>query len=276
MTNQNNPLKQYFRRPSVYIRLPSEGKEYPPGIINMPENGEIPVYPMTAIDEITTKTPDALFNGTAVIDIIKSCVPNITDPWAINSTDLDAILIGMKAASSGNNMDIDSQCPKCEDISSYGVNLISILSQLKAPDYNKTLDIDDLKIKFKPLTYKQMNQASVGQFEAQKLFANLESLTDDEERTKKTTEALKMITELTMDIVSKTIEYIETPGVRVDNAQFILDFLKNCDKNTYIAIRDYNAELKSMTEIKPLQITCPSCSHEYKQQFTLNASDFFG
>ena len=38
--------------------------------IDMPENGELPVYPMTAIDEITVRTPDALFNGTAIAELI--------------------------------------------------------------------------------------------------------------------------------------------------------------------------------------------------------------
>lgn len=276
MTISNNPLKQYFRRPAVYIKLPSEGKDYMPGVIDMPENGELPVFPMTAIDEITTKTPDALFNGTAVYELIKSCVPNIKDPWAILSTDLDAILIGMKAASSGTNMDLESQCPKCSDVSTYQINLVAILNQIKSPDYNKTLDIEELKVKFKPLTYKQMNSASLGQFEAQKIFNSISEAATFEEKSIKNNQALKIVTELTMDILSKTIEYIETPGLRVDNIEFILDFLKNCDKNTYTAIRDYNAALKETSELKPMHITCPNCSNEYDQPFTLNASDFFG
>ncbi len=73
MRNQmnNNPLKQYFRRPAVYMKLPSAGKDYEPGVIDMPETGELPVYPMTAIDEITTRTPDALFNGTALVELVR-------------------------------------------------------------------------------------------------------------------------------------------------------------------------------------------------------------
>ena len=66
----NNPLKQYFRQPAIYVRLPSGGQHYPPGAINMPPNGELPVFPMTAMDEITYRTPDALFNGSAVISVI--------------------------------------------------------------------------------------------------------------------------------------------------------------------------------------------------------------
>ena len=62
---QNNPLRQFFRRPAVFFKLPSGGKNYAPGVLDMPENEEFPVYPMTAIDEISMRTPDALFNGSA-------------------------------------------------------------------------------------------------------------------------------------------------------------------------------------------------------------------
>jgi hypothetical protein len=126
-----NPLKQYFRRPAVYLQLPSGGKDYSEGVIDFTESGELPVYPMTAIDEITTKTPDALFNGTAMADLINSCVPNIKDPWQISSTDMDAILLAIKAASGSQNLEIDSTCPKCKEVSTY--NLVSInISYIKS------------------------------------------------------------------------------------------------------------------------------------------------
>ena len=88
-----NPLTQYFRQPSIYIKLPSQGNYYPAGAIEMPQNGELPVLPMTAIDEITYRTPDALFSGQAVINVIQSCIPAIKDAWAIPSIDIDTILV---------------------------------------------------------------------------------------------------------------------------------------------------------------------------------------
>lgn len=271
----NNPLKQYFRRPAVYLKLPSEGKYYKPGIVNIPETGELPVFPMTAIDEITSKTPDALYNGNAVAEIVKSCVPDIIDPFGINNVDMDAILIAIKSATSGNEVEIESQCPSCENVSNYGVNLLGVLQRMKAPDYDEVLNLGELKIKFKPITYKNMNEASLGQFNVQKTFIEIEKIQDPTEKNNKSQEVLKTITQLTMKILSKAIDHIQTPGTIVENTEFILDFLQNCDKNTYIAIRDYNAELKSKTEIQPLDMQCMNCKHEYKQMFTLNASDFF-
>jgi len=275
MINQN-PLKQYFRRPAVYVRLPSNGKYYAPGVVNIPENGELPVYPMTAIDDITLRTPDALFNGTAMAEVMKSCIPDIIDPWAINNIDLDAILIAIRSASGDSNLEIESTCPACKEGSTYGVDLISILSQLKSADYITELQINDLKIKFRPLNYKEMNQASVGQFETQRAFAMLEQIQDEEERNLKSKEALHNVTELTMKLLSNAMEYVSTPTIQVTEKEYILDFLRNCDKTAYTNIRDHLSSLRSSTEIKPLKIKCVHCEHNYDQPFTLNTSDFFG
>ena len=276
MTVEHNPLKQYFRRPAIYLKLPSSGTYYDPNVIELPESGELPVYPMTAIDEITSKTPDALYNGTAMSEIIRSCIPGIKQPWNINSIDFDAVLIAIKSASGGDDLEITSTCPKCEDNGSYGISLVGLLSQLKAGSYDTPMQINDLEIKFRPLTYKEMNEASLGQFEAQRIFVSVESEENTEVKTKKIQDALKLVTDVTMKILSQTIVYIKTASAFVDQNEYILDFLRNCDRNTYVAIRDYNTALKEQTEIKPLKIKCVACGHNYEQPFTLNTADFFG
>lgn len=276
MALANNPLRQYFRRPAIYLRLPSQGKGYAPGIINMTETGELPVYPMTAIDEITSRTPDALFNGSAVVDVIKSCIPDILDPWRLYSIDLDAVLIAIKSSSQGNELEIDTQCPSCEEVSTYAINLIGILSELKSADYSQELKIGELSIKFRPLIYREMNDAGTKQFEMQRMFKNISEIEDENERNLKMTEGVTQITKITMQVLSETIEYITTPSGKVTDTAFILDFLQNCDKDVYAKVRDYNTELKSMAEMKPLKIKCIHCQHEYEQNFTLNAADFFG
>jgi hypothetical protein len=271
----NNPLRQYFRRPAVYIKLPSGGLGYDKDVLEIPESGDFPVYPMTAIDEITARTPDALFNGTAVAELIKSCVPGIKDPWQISSVDLDSILIAIKAASGGENLELDSTCPSCQDMSTYQVNLIGILSSLEPGQYDTLLEIGDLKIKFKPLTYKEINDGATAQFEVQRIFMNLENLEDQDERNKVSHQALENITRVTMELISSAIEYIETPGITVNEKEFIFDFLQHCDRNVYLQIREHNSMLKQATEVKPLKMTCSSCEFEYEQAFTLNPADFF-
>ena len=272
----NNPLRQYFRRPSVYMKLPSGGLGYPEGAIDETETGELPVYPMTAIDEITARTPDALFNGTAVVELIRSCIPNIKDPWAVSNVDLDAILVAIKAASSPNGeMDIESGCPKCEEVSSYKINLAGLLTGLSSPDFKTPLDLGDLSISFRPLSFREVNEASVQQFELQRIFNQLESAEDDEKKAKIMQEGLQKITSLTMELLSKSIVEIATPTVPVTETAYILDFLQHCDRNLYIQIREYSANIRKDSELKPMQISCIACGHTYDQTITLNPTDFF-
>lgn len=272
----NNPLRQFFRRPAVFLKLPSGGKYYEADVVEIPDSGEIPVYPMTAIDDITLRTPDGLFNGTAVAEIMKSCVPAIKDPWAINNIDFDAVLIAIRSASGESTLELESTCPACKEEASYALDLVGMLAQMKSADYDKTLDVNGMNIKFKPLTYKEMNRAAMAQFETQRTFANLERIEDEEVRNQKAKEALQQVTDLTMELLSVAIEYVDVPGSRVSEHEFILDFLKNCDKNIYTDIRNYITELRSSTEIKPLKIKCIHCQHDYEQPFTLNTADFFG
>ena len=283
--NENNPLRQFFRRPAVSISLPSGGDSYSEGTIEWPDEGkELPVFPMTAIDEITTKTPDALFNGSAMVEIIKSCVPAIKNPWEILSTDLDTVLISIKAAGGQETIDVDSICEKCGEEGTYGINLQILLRSLQAGDYQVPLKIGELEIYYSPLTYKQMNEAGLKQFEIQAKYKGLSDIEDQTERAKVSAEALKDITVLTMEILSETIVKIVTPEGEVTDSEHMLDFLRNADTKTYETIRDRNTELREKSTIKPLDIICtagaddPSkeeCGHQYQQPFTLNASDFF-
>ena len=74
MQQQANPLSKYFRQPKLFAALPSNGKFYPADSLETTETGEYAIYSMTAKDELTMKTPDALLNGQATVELIKSCV----------------------------------------------------------------------------------------------------------------------------------------------------------------------------------------------------------
>jgi hypothetical protein len=102
--NENNPLQQYFRQPAIYVKLPSQGKFYANNTLDLPPTGELPVYPMTAIDEITYRTPDALFNGQSTVNVLQSCVPNIKNGWAVPAMDIDTLLVAIRIASYGHNI----------------------------------------------------------------------------------------------------------------------------------------------------------------------------
>lgn len=271
----NNPLKQYFRRPAIYISLPTDGKYYTDSIIEMPENKQLAVYPMTSVDEITSRTPDAVFSGQAVVDIIQSCIPNIKNAWDISICDMDTILIAIKIASNGESMDINSTCPACNHENTFAINLIGLLNNQVMADYNKLLDLGDIKIKFKPLTYKETNKNNMVQYDLQKMLASLDTYEDTEQKTKITSETIKKLNLLMTDIVSETIEAIIIPEENVSDKNFIKEFLINCDKNTNNTIKDYSIDLKNKSQMQPMKLKCQSCNHEYSQDLILNITDFF-
>ena len=102
----DNPLAKHFRQPKLYIQFPSKGNFYPDGSLEETETGDYPIFAMTAKDELTIKTPDALLNGQATVSVIQSCVPNIKNAWHVPSIDVDAILIAIRIATYGEKMDL--------------------------------------------------------------------------------------------------------------------------------------------------------------------------
>jgi len=272
----SNPLSQYFRQPSIYIRLPSTGKNYPAGTLTMPANGELPVYPMTAIDEITYRTPDALFNGQATVNVIQSCVPNIKDAWAVPSIDLDTILIAIRIASYGHNMEFATSCPACQDTSERGIDLRTMLDALRAPDFDAHINYGDLEIYFRPLSYKNLNDNSQLQYEQQKLLQVIpDSAVSEADKMTALTRAFKQLTEITIRSLSISITAIKTPQALVSEQPFIEEFLKNCDRDLFNQIRDHVLALREQSELQPLNLECTACKHKYEQVLTLDMASFF-
>lgn len=276
MTISNNPLKQFFRQPAIYLTLPSHGSFWPANSLDMPENGEIPVYPMTAIDEITYRTPDALFNGQATVNVIQSCVPAIRDAWAIPAVDLNAVLVAIRIASYGHEMEIATTCPGCGESADYGLDLRSVLDKLKLPNYTQTMTHADLEIMFRPMTYRQQNQTNNRQFEEQRVLQMLpQSEMSEQEKTQQLTQVMKTITEITVDVIKHSIAAVRTPNGMVTDTDHIGEFLVNCDRRLFAAIRDRIIDFKTDSELAPLTVQCASCEHEYQQPLTLDMTSFF-
>lgn len=274
---QPNPLSQFFRQPAIHIRLPSGGKFYPTGSLNMPPNGELPVLPMTAVDEITYRTPDALFNGSAIVSVIQSCVPGIRDPWVMPSTDIDAVLVAIRIASFGHGMDISSTCPSCRHQDDLTLDLRVINDQIRPGEYEKSLQIGNLEFYFKPISYKDVNQNNQTQFEQQQALRMMDNdQTEDSTKLEQLNRSMKIINELTLKTIAQSIAAIKTPDALVTEINYIFEFLGNCDSRLFGQLREHVIALKQASEIKPIDLTCAECSYKYTQPFTLDMASFFG
>jgi len=274
--NINNPLKQYFRQPAIYIKLPSQGKYYSPDALTPSITGEYPVYPMTAIDEITYRTPDAMFNGQATVNVIQSCVPDIKNAWQTPAMDMDTLLVAIRVASYGHEMEFSSQCPACQATSERSLDLRLVLDSLQAPDYSQSIRHGDMEIFLKPMTYKNLTDNSQMQYENQKLLQMLPgSETTESDKINAMGAALLKITEVTIKALSQSVAMVKTPTAMVSEPEFIEEMLNNCDRTLFNQIRDQIIALKNVAEMKPLHLACDECNHEYDQQLTMDMSSFF-
>jgi len=271
-----NPLAKHFRQPSIYIKLPSEGVWYDESIITISESGEVPVYPMTALDEITYRTADALFNGQAVTDVIKSCIPAFKDPTRISTLDLDTVLIAIRLATFGHEMEFTSKCPECEESNDLALDLRQIMEKVKKPDFGSPLSFGDIEIHFKPLTYKEQNDNNMAQFEDQKTMESLPNMEmSEEEKLKVLQKAFGNISKLTLVALADSISMIKSGDDVVVDRAHIAEYLENCPSQQFEKIREKIASIRESGEMDPLHIVCNDCKHEYTTPFTMNVANFF-
>ena len=191
--------------------------------------------------------------------------------------DIDTVLIAIRIASFGHGMDIDTTCPKCNHTDDITLDLRAINDQIRPGDYDKSLSIGNLEFYFKPINYKDVNQNNQVQFEQQQALRMVSN--DDIEESVKVEQlnrSMRVINELTLKTIAQSISAIKTPDALVTEIEYIHEFINNCDSRLFAQLRDYVIALKQSSEIKPIDLACPECKHQYTQPFTLDMASFFG
>lgn len=168
-----NPLVKKMQRiiPGTTIRLPSRGIFYKNGEIDSEvQDGEIVVHPMTTLDEITIRSPDELFKGTAIEKVVGRCAPQIRKPLELFAKDIDYILVQLRKISYGNTIILNFTCPTCmekakEDENTpeheysvsidYFINKSKELNITDLPKYDITLS-NSMVIHLRPSKFNEM------------------------------------------------------------------------------------------------------------------------
>jgi hypothetical protein len=281
---QSNPLTSFMRQPKIYIRLPSNGEYWPPGSLNMPETRELPVFSMTAKDELMLKVPDALMNGQAIVDVIQNCIPSVKNAWATPGIDMDVMLIAIRLATYGEKM--VTPLTFGEDIEmEYTVDLRTVMDSLMNQiTWNPVVAIsDDLTVFVKPLTYKQMTEAALQTFETQKIMqiANDDKMNEDD-KLRMFKESFKKLTDATVGTVGAGIFRIDSTLGSTDNPSFIKEFIDNVDKDMFNLIEQHLTALKEQNTIKPIIVPVTDEMREkgitgetVEVPLTFDASTFF-
>jgi hypothetical protein len=256
MTENTNPLKRYYRQPQISIQLPSKARYYAADVVETTTTGEHPVLPMTAIDELAFRTPDSMMNGQATVDVIKSCIPTILDPWQLVNYDIDTVLIAIRIASYGETIDVTSGVPGTNESATHTVSLPQMLEQLRNIEVTDTCELKDgLKITVSPLTYKQITESQLKTFEQQRIYAQVsQSQMTAEEKTKRFTDSFKVLSELNMSLLISNIDRITLPsGESVTDRAQIKQFVENADAKLIKELENKLIDIRQQGSIKPFK-----------------------
>ena len=280
----HNPLQKYFRQPKLYITLPSGGRFYSSNAIEMTETGELPVFSMTAKDELIMKTPDALLNGQATVDVIQSCIPSIKNAWAMPSIDLDAALIAIRLATYGEMMTLKIKTPVTGEEKEMQVDLRVLLDQFANLEFNSVVPVnEDLKINLRPLSYKEFTRSAIKTFEEQRIFNIVNDQTiSDEDKLQAFTNSFAKLTELTVDMIALSIENIQLGDEVITNRKHIDEFIKNTDKSFFKVVTNHLDNERKKFTLKPMIAEATAEEIEkgvpktYEVPITFDQSNFFG
>lgn len=282
--SSENPLSGFMRQPKIYIKLPSNGAHWLRGSLNFPENGNFPVYSMTAADEITFKTPDALLNGQAVVDVIQSCIPNILDAWQCPNMDLDTLLIAIRLASYGEMMEVTHTVPGTDEQVTHNVDLRLLLDQLgNAGQWQSSVSLgDQLTCFVRPITYKDMTQSALRTFESQRMMQSVadESIAE-EDRIAILNQTFNNIADTNFDLVINSVIAIETADAVVEDPEFIREYLQNADRGIFEKVQNHLNQMRTDNTLKPLRFQATDdqiaagAPTEYELPIRMDNADFF-
>lgn len=279
--NTENPMLQYTRQEKLFIKLPSRGYYNDPNDLKLNESEELGIRAMTAADEISAKTPDALLNGESLIGMIENCVPSISDARKLTLPDSEALMLAIRIASYGETMEVSVNCPKCKHENIFDANLAYCLDDMTflEKEYNVTLEESQLTVSLKPYTLSTQIRDTLSKFKENQLLKNM---IDDDEKTEEEKqqyflESVKELSDISFTLVSDCVISFLTPTG--DILELSKDQLIEGIKG--LSVRDARAIIKKVNEINAIginnnvQAICTKCEHSWSSKLSYNPSDFF-
>ena len=231
---------------------------------------------MTTKDELMLKNPDALLNGEAVASLIKSCVPDIKDPKKMFSADVDALLIAIRGASGGDDVEVQATCPECETITDVTISVEASLQGMEELDSEYELTLTNgLVVKGLPFTYFSTIRAGVASFQSTRSMQSISEMTDDMERLSAFNESFVKLADLNFELLVDSIKSIvyqneEGKDVIITDSHIIREFLENTDNTTGKEIETFVNSINDKGVKNEVLVKCENedCPVEGGNEFT--------
>ena len=279
---KENPLLAKIRMPGQTFRLPSKGIFYKNEELDVGiKNGEVEVFPMTTIDEIHLKTPDMIFQGTAITKVFERCIPSIKKPLKLLSQDVDYLLGCLRQVSYGDILPIKQSCECTEhkEVNEYRVPLNKILINNTIELNEKNIDNEytyalineknnnvQINIQFKPILFEKLVEMYQFRAESDMEFDNIDP--KDKVAVEKMDKAIEEFITMTLASVIESIDGI-------DDVEQIREW---CEKLP-VALKDkLSDKLESQTDWGTkfeYTVKCFDCDKDLDVTASMNPVGFF-
>ena len=278
-----NPLEQFYRKEQTYIPIPSNGNFYDDGVIELNDANEVGIRPMTAADEVLFKNPDALLNGSAVKDVIKSCVPAVKDVDKLLTNDVDTLIVAIRHASYGNELDVSVACPECNHEGTFSLSMDMTLESSTKLDESYPVNLsNELTAFIRPYTYKESLIAIRKTFEQNNVIKSVEDPSlSEEQKLKIVGSTIESLSKLNFDLVSHCVLKIYRSGetdedeINVTDNKYISDFINNINRGDIKKIQDKLEEINNIGIKKEFTAKCEKCEHSWEVPIDFNPATFF-
>lgn len=253
-----NKLHKSNAMPGVTFRLPSMGLPYKNGeISDEVKDGEVVVFPMSTLDEIYLKTPDMLYQGTAIEKTVSRCCPQILKPLELLSKDIDYILTCMRLVSYGNILTVSY---KCECAKSKEVELaVPISDFLKGTKSITNDDVKKLDFELDGFIFKT-KFVTLGQM-----------ITLNQDNSSNDGDTPEHIFDTFIKNLSVNIESIDS----VDDQELIIEFLKAQQRKFQMDVLKHVQDVNNWGMNFDYKFKCKWCNKEKTTSIALNPVSFF-
>lgn len=274
----NNPLQGFFRLSKLTTTVPSKLRWYDDSIIDT-SSQDIDIRAMTAADEVTLKNPDQLLNGQAIVKVLKSCVPAVKDPSRLLSNDVDVLLTAIRAATFGNNIDIEGTCTneECKHENTFGIDIPNLLDTIDYLDETYSIETrDGISIEIRPVVQKDTLELSKAQFEQSKMVRALGENPTEDMMVGLISRAFDTMMVSNVNLIVNCVHSITIPdGTKVTNKTHIREFLDNIESSVFNSIKNTIEKISKVGIRKVFTATCEKCEHEWEMEMDFNPIDFF-
>lgn len=281
---QENTIQKTFRKTELYTSLPSGGQYWPPGTIDLDNpTKEIGIMPMTMLDEINMRTPDSLMNGQSIVSMIHSCCPQIKDAWQAPLLDIETILVGIRIATYGPQLDVSVRVPVVNETHDFTIDISEAINNLKpgtfAPNHTLT---NGTQITIKPMTYKTMSETNIKNYEQARLATNLRNTDATEaQKMEEITKSFKNITNLTVKNMADQIAKVTIDTDVLSTPQEVYQYITNIPAPIAQEIKAVVTKQNGIGTMQPITVQVPKeliekgAPETITQSLVLDQANFF-